>query len=328
MASFVHRNYDDAPPALRAGNTKTYGVVRAELEVLDGLPPRFRYGLFAEPSTYKAWVRFGGPGPLAPPDLRDNGVLSIGVKVVGVAGPKLLEDEPSTQDFTAISAPTFTTPNVLENVELQRHIGAGTPVFYFLGPRRSHLLDGAMQALYSKTHANPLEARYWSCSSYRLGPTQAMHYSFTPRAAGTSKVPRRPGDNYLRAAMVDLLSRSDVEFDLCVQLQTDPRRMAIEDDGVNWPERLSPFEPVAVLRIPRQVFDSPAQLAFGEGLAYNPWHCVADHRPLGSQNRARRRIYAELSSLRRRMNGVTMTEPTGDEDFEATRPRGEAVEEP
>jgi hypothetical protein len=69
-------------------------------------------------------VRFGGPGPLAPPDPDDNGILSIGIKVMGVPGPKLLEDERETQDFSGISAPTFTTPNVVENLKLQRQHAA------------------------------------------------------------------------------------------------------------------------------------------------------------------------------------------------------------
>ena len=57
-------------------------------------------------------MRFAGPGPLAPPDPEDNGVLSIGIKLMGVEGEKLMPDDRRTQDLTGISAPTFTTPNV------------------------------------------------------------------------------------------------------------------------------------------------------------------------------------------------------------------------
>ncbi|HZN11736.1 MAG TPA: hypothetical protein VFC61_08660, partial [Blastocatellia bacterium] len=66
----------------------------------------------------------------------------------------------------------------------------------------------------------------------------------------------------------------------------------------------------------RQQFDSPAQLAFAHRLSFNPWHCLPEHRPLGNQNRARRRIYQELSQLRQSMNGTPHCEPTGDEVFE------------
>jgi len=290
-------------------------VVRAELEVLPGLPAALRHGLFATPRTYKAWVRFGGPGPLAPPDLRDNGVLSLGIKVMGVDGRKLLDDEKGTQDFTAISAPTFTTPEVAENLKLQRWSLQGMPLFYFIGLRDSHLLDGMMQGLYAKTHTNPLEARYWSCVAYLLGEGQAIHYSVTPRHPSRTRLPAKPSANYLREAMVATLADHGVEYDFGVQLQTDPWRMPIETAAVMWPERLSPFVTVATLRIPAQRFDSPEQLAFGENLAFNPWHSIPAHRPLGNQNRARRAIYYELSHVRQAMNGTPHVEPTGDEVF-------------
>jgi hypothetical protein len=60
--------------------------------------------------------------------------------------------------------------------------------------------------------------------------------------------------------MVATLAERD-EFDFLLQLQTDPFRMPIENNGVLWPTSLSPRVPVAVLRIPRQHFDSPEQLS-------------------------------------------------------------------
>jgi hypothetical protein len=50
---------------------------------------------------------------------------------MGVPGPKLLEDETGTQDFLSVCTPTFVTPNVVVNADLQREILRGTPVFYF-----------------------------------------------------------------------------------------------------------------------------------------------------------------------------------------------------
>jgi hypothetical protein len=315
MALFIKAHYGPGT-AQRAGNTKTYGVVRGEFTVLPDLPPHLRQGLFAQPRTYPVWVRFAGPGPLAPPDMEDNGVLSIGIKVMGVEGEKLLDDEKMTQDFTGISAPTFTTPNVVENLKLQRLVAAGTPVLYFLNPFDSHLLDAVMQGLWSQTQTSPLEVPYYSCVAYLLGEGQAIHYCVRPRSNRVSKVPRNPSPNYLREAMARTLARTEVLFDFLVQLQTDPHRMPIEDASVRWPERLSPFVAVATLRLPTQTFDSGAQLAFAGNLSYNPWHSLAAHRPLGNQNRARKRIYLTVSRLRQEMNGQPHVEPTGDEVFD------------
>jgi hypothetical protein len=302
----------------RAGNTKTHGVVRGDFIVRNDLPPALRRGVFRNPRTFRAWVRFGGPGPASPPDIEDVGVLSIGIKLLDVPGPKLMDDEERTQDFTGISTPTFTTPNVMENVKLQAAIRRGTPLFYFTKPFDSHLLDAVMQGLWSRTQTSPLETSYWSCVPYLFGEGRAMQFSLIPRSKARTKVPNlplRPPDNYLREAMAATLARQDAEFDFRVQLQRDPRRMPIENASVLWPEKLSLAVPVALLRIPRQQFDSPAQLAFAHNLSFNPWHSVPEHRPLGNQNRARRRLYRELSQMRQAGNKTPHREPTGDEVF-------------
>ncbi|MDX2507379.1 MAG: hypothetical protein QNL62_23285 [Gammaproteobacteria bacterium] len=48
----------------------------------------------------------------------------------------------------------------------------------------------------------------------------------------------------------------------------------------------------------------------------NPWHCLPEHRPLGNQSRARKRMYFELSRFRQEMNQTSHYEPTGDEVFD------------
>jgi len=303
----------------RAGNSKTHGIVRGRFIVEPNLPAAFRHGVFATPSEFPAWVRFAGPGPAPPPDIDDVGVLSFGIKLMGVPGPKLMDDERFTQDFSGISTPTFTTPNVVENVKLQQWIGRELPLFYFINPRDSHLLDGIMQGLWARTQTSPLETAYWSCVPYLLGEGQAMRYSLHPIGSARSRVPNLPGrppDDYLRQAMAATLRQSEAAFEFRVQLQTDPKRMPIEDASIRWPERLSPSVRVARLVLPQQTFDSPSQLAFARNLSYNPWHAVPEHRPLGNQNRARRAIYLELSRLRQAMNGTPHVEPTGEETFD------------
>ena len=88
MAAFLDQTYRPGEYQ-RAGNTKTHGVVRGEFHVLDDLPADLRKGIFASPDTYPAWVRFSGPGPLSPPDIEDSGILSVGIKLMAVPGPKL-----------------------------------------------------------------------------------------------------------------------------------------------------------------------------------------------------------------------------------------------
>jgi hypothetical protein len=303
----------------RGGNTKTQGIVRGEFIVHKDLPAALRHGIFAEPKTYRAWVRFSGPGPYITPDIEDVGFMSISIKLMGVPGPKLMDEEKFTQDMFGVSTPTFVTPDTRANAQLQIESVKNAQIFYFLNFRRPHVEDLIMQSLYIKTQSSPFEAPYFSCVPYLLGEGRAMQYSVWPKSNKRTPIPRlpfRPPDDYLRNAMVASLARGDVEFDIRLQLQTDPHLMPIENNAVLWPEKLSPRLSAATLRLPRQKFDSPAQMEFAKRLSYNPWHCIPEHRPLGNQSRARQRMYLELSRLRHTMNAVPHYEPNGDEVFE------------
>lgn len=146
-----------------------------------------------------------------------------------------------------------------------------------------------------------------------------MQYSVWPKSKRRTPIPRlplRPPNDYLRDSMIATLAKEDVELDIRLQLQTDSHLMPIENNAVYWPEKLSPRVSAATLRIPKQTFASPAQLDFAKVLSYNPWHCIAEHRPLGNQSRARFRMYQTLANLRQTMNDVHHYEPTGDEVFE------------
>ena len=303
----------------RGGNTKTHGIVRGEFIIHDKLPENFRRGIYATPRSYPAWVRFSGPGPYITPDIDDVGFMSISVKLMDVPGQKLADDEKFTQDMFGVSPPTFVTPDTRANAQLQIQSGKNAQILYFVNLHDSHVLDLIMQGLWIKTQSSPFEAPYFSDVPYLMGEGQAMEYSFWPKSNRKTRIPNlpfRPPDNYLRNAMVASLASGDVEFDVRVQMQTDAFLMPIENAGVLWPEKLSPRVSVATLRLPRQTFDYPAQLEFARVLSYNPWHSITEHRPLGNQGRARRRMYAELAQLRQSMNGVTHYEPTGNERFD------------
>jgi len=272
----------------RGGNTKTHGIVRGEFVIHDNLPSQFLHGIFAEPKSYRAWVRFSGPGPYITPDIDDVGFMSISIKLLGVAGPKLMEEEKFTIDFTAVSTPTFVTQDTKSNAHLQRASLQNAQIFHFVNFREPHLADLIMQSLWTKTQSSPFEAPYFSCVPYLLGDGQAMQFSVWPKSRRRTPIPRlplRPPDDYLREAMVAALAEGDVDLDFRVQLQTDPHLMPIENNGILWPEELSPRVSVATLHLPKQVFDSPAQLEFAKRLSYNPWHTIAEHRPRSEERR-------------------------------------------
>ena len=304
----------------RGGNTKTHGIVRATVTIRDDLPEHCRKGIFATPRSYPAYIRYSGPGPDVPSDIRDVGFASMAVKLMDVPGEKIMDEEKYTQDFITVCTATFVTPNTRENAKLQYWSLVDMPIYYFLNPKDPHILDFLMQGLWNETQYNPLGQRYYSCVPYLLGDGQAMMYSFVPKTEVDTNIAGlpfgRPSFNYLRENMIKTLDKKDVEFDLMIQLQTDPHRMPIENAAVRWPEKLSPFIPAASVHIPQQKFASDAQFAFAKRLKMNPWHCLPEHRPLGNQSRARWRMYDELSKFRQEMNQTSHLEPTGDEVFD------------
>lgn len=329
MNRFLIKEYrDTGSVAERAGNTKTYGLVKATFTVNPDLAEHLQVGLFKPGKRYPAYIRFGGPGPRVVPDAEDNGILSIGIKLMGVPGKKLLDDEQFTVDFSGISSPSFTTPSVQENVKLQKQIGLGTPAWYFLNPFDSHLLDMIMQGLYARIHDNPLALSYYSCVPYlygkESGQERAIKFAVFPSLKDTTP-PDIHDPDFLRHAMAKTLSRQSVNFDFAIQFQKDPVKMPIEDASIVWSEKTSPFIRVAQIEIPQQDFSHPAQDAFARNITINPWHTLPVLRPLGNQNRARKYIYQATSRMRQKINAEKHIEPTGDEVFDMLETEAKAA---
>ena len=86
--------------------------------------------------------------------------------------------------------------------------------------------------------------------------------------------------------------------------------LPIEDASVEWPQDLSPFIPVARITIDAQPgWNDALAREIDDGMAFNPWHALAAHRPLGGVMRARRVAYAASSQFRSERNGCPFHEP-------------------
>jgi hypothetical protein len=115
----------------------------------------------------------------------------------------------------------------------------------------------------------------------------------------------------MRLALEETLRTQEVLFEFQVQLRTSERTMPIEDASALWPESESPYRTVAHLLLPRQEIALLRQQAACQNLAFNVWHALAAHRPLGGINRVRRWAYAASSAWRIRQAGVKLEEPPG-----------------
>jgi hypothetical protein len=228
----------------------------------------------------------------------------VAIKLLGVTGWKLLDGEEAseTQDFLLMSHDRFFVRNVQEFGGFTRAVTSGTVLKYLLG--RPFMALRMMKAL--GKHSSPLEIPYWSVVPYLLGP-RAIKYKLRPTSADKTPIPSNPSPDYLRDALWKRLASGPVSFDFMVQVQTDPKKMPVEDPVVAWSEKESPFVKVATLVIPSQKLGDAAVSALqrqAEAMAFNPWRCLPAHRPLGGLNRARRQVYRALSSFRNLRNAA------------------------
>ena len=276
----------------RFNQGRATACVDAEFTVLDGLAGAHRVGFFAEPRTYRATIRFANAQSESD---RDADVRGMSVKVLGVAGANLTPGA-STQDFILNSHPVMMVPGTREFLELleANESGGFRRIAYFL----THLGATRIATAARSTPTCHLDIPYWSTTPYLFGPKRAVKYIASPASNKRSPMPPSRTDTYLADAMRARLGDGDAVFDFMIQFQTDSRRMPIEDASVEWKPQDSPYIPVARIRIPRQSIDDPARIAACEQAAFNPWHCLAEHRPLGNMNRARRAIYAAMAAFR------------------------------
>lgn len=303
------------PVYQRDAHAKAHGCVRAVFEVSQTLDP-YRFGIFAAPRTYQAWIRFSnGRVPVLPDSAKD--ARGMAVKVMGVKGKQLLDPRlaGATQDFVMITSPNFFVRRLEDYAELERQSARNTPFRYFFADGSPNPFRWKLRELYLGLSAlksaptTPLSEQYYSASAYRLD-TKIMKFSARPCDVLPDPGIDRSTPNFLRDALKATLRRRDACFEFMVQLRDDGAHMPVEDTTVRWSERVSPFVPVARIFVPQQQFDTPAQNEMCENLSFNPWHGIVEHEPLGKLNVLRRDLYAQTAAFRRGHNDVPPHEPT------------------
>ncbi|QYO67577.1 catalase family protein [Leptolyngbya sp. 7M] len=306
IAKIVEISKQLQPPKLRGQHPKGHGTVWAEFTVAPDLPESLRVGLFKEPGkTYPAWIRFSNARGS---DDTQPGLHGMAIKLMNIAGDKVLETEKTaqTQDFLMVDHPVFFIRNASDFAAFFAAVATGKQAAFFATHPQAAKITQSFQ---KKQIQNLLATQYWSTTPYRFGET-AIKFSARPTSQIAGAVGTTP--DYLRAAMADALMAQDATFDFLIQLQTDPDKMPIEDPTVEWLEQDTPLQKVATIRIPRQVFDTPEQFAFGEGLSFTPWHSLPEHQPLGSINRARKAVYQATAEQRHQDMEMITKEPSPD----------------
>jgi len=320
--------------AVRDAHAKGYGLVRAEVEILDQLPAEYAQGIYATPGRHDALIRFSNGSPHAGADARLGGATGLALKIFDIAGPTLLEDEPDTRtfDYANINAPVFFC-NTVEHYLFIQDLFIEAPAYFVQGTPGRHsfyqdfvtgkgTLDQdnwawdellAFLRVLQSPPVNLLLSTYWTMGAVRHGGYIAK-VRFAPVAAFADKVVQRDLDlgsaaEVYRPALIVELRERPYEFDIQVQLCADLAQMPVEDVTVEWPEQLSPFVTVAKLRLPQQDISEDDNLAKMDALSFTPWRVTAEHAPLGNIMRVRKEVYRHSSILRHNLNRQQRTEP-------------------
>jgi hemoglobin-like flavoprotein len=321
--------------AVRDAHAKGYGLIRGEVEILDQVPAEYAQGIYATPGKHDALIRFSNGSPHAGADARLGGATGLALKIFGIAGPTLLEDEPDsgTFDYANINAPVFFC-NTVEHYLFVQQLFVEAPTYFAQGTAGFHrfytdFLTGkgtldqdhwawdellAFLRVLQSRPVNLLLSTYWTMGAVRHGGYIAK-VRFAPVPAFADKVVERDLDlasaaEVYRPALIAELRERPYEFDIQIQLCADLTRMPVEDVTVEWPEQLSPFVTVAKLHLPQQDISDDANLEKMDGLSFTPWRVTAEHAPLGNIMRVRKEVYRHSSILRHRLNQQPRVEPS------------------
>lgn len=313
--------------AQRDAHAKSHGALKGELHIYDNLPPHLAQGLFAQARTYPVMVRFS----TAPGDVQPDGVSAfrgISIKVIGVEGKKVLEAEADevTQDFLLVNHPTIPAGDVgtyLKAQLSQEKKASVPPEITGLASKAMTVANEAVMKVggeitpdvvgSNKPQTHILGETFFSMAAHRYGDYIAkvnavpVSPSLLP-LIGQHVDTKDP--SVLRDLVVDFFAHNSAEYELRIQLCTDLEAMPVEDASIEWDEKKSPYLPVAKVVIPAQEAYSPARRVFvDEKLSFNPWHTLPAHRPLGSIQRVRVKVYEASTRFRHEMNMQPRVEP-------------------
>ena len=327
FASIQATTAEDYGHGVRAVHAKGHAIARGTLTVKDGLPPELAQGLFATPGQYEALLRFS----TQPGDILDDSVNSprgLAIKVLGVEGARLPGSEgDTTQDFVGVNGRVFGAPDTkkfLGNLTMlakttDKLEGVKKAMSAVLQPIEAGLTAVGMpspnlEQMGGAPPVHPLGETYFSQTAYRHGDYIAKWAVFpvsrelTDLTGTHIHTAGRP--DAIREAMNDALAEHGGIWEMRVQFCRDLAKQPVEDATVEWKEADSPFVTVATLEIgPQPAWVAMETIITEDQLAFNIWHGLAAHQPLGNINRARRDTYTQSAARRGKVNGCPMHEP-------------------
>lgn len=285
------------------------GVAGAEFRVSSQIPPDLAVGFLREPGqVYPAHVRFSNAGSAYRADDSRPDLRGVAVRILTGQGDHdflMTNAEPhhardAREAMIAIVAGVKKDSvegrlpgGGLIKAEARDRIAALIGAFGYLlirlGPGTARRIAGALSRQMAREVHSLATETYWSRAPIAIGgvPDPERSVAVKYRLAPDGEQPARPGNRQdLGRELKDRLGQGQVKFLFQVQRYIDPATTPIEDATVAWP---SPFETIAELTIPQ---NAGLDDDFVDGLTFSPWNVdLTSFQPLGSMNRARRKVY-------------------------------------
>jgi hypothetical protein len=283
------------------------GITRAEFRVVANLPADLSAGFLIPGKVYhNTLVRFSNASSQVEPDDSAPDLRGVAIRV---------RTEQGDHDFLMTNAEQHHARDAREAMvaimaarvkasieavmpgqtflEKAGRLGAGVYLLLHLGPATTKRMAASLSAQMGAVRSLAVET-YWSRAPIAIGnvtdPEQsvAVKYKLEPVLDSAQPAGTAPD---LGQELEGRLNQGEVRFQFKVQRYLDPDPTPIEDATVIWP---SDWETIAELVIPQgtQLDDTL------DGLAFSPWNVDQTvFRPLGSMNRARKKVYVASAGV-------------------------------
>ena len=326
MAATQRANADRHRHAHRDAHAKSHAILKARLNVHEGLTRELAQGIFAAPRSYDAIIRLSS----AQGDIHSDKIPAprgFATKVLGVQGERLLPELGGrNQDFLMVNFPVLafgTVGKYKKMLALLEKNSHAPDLFQMVVAGSARLAEDVVEALggtpgatlqgLARNNDHMLGETFHTQATIRYGDYIAK-LSLAPKSANVRALTSKPVqvDDFstMRDVVVDYFRENGAEYELRAQLCVDLKAMPVEDAAVLWDEAISPQVPIATFTIEPQDSASPARRIYGDDvLSFNPWNGVEAHRPLGSIMRVRKPAYERSTAFRHTENALDRIEP-------------------